>query len=280
MKVSCVITTYNRPELVGDAIDSVLRQTRPADQIIVVDDNSSVSYEAVRRKYENRVEFVTTKAGHKGVSAARNTGADLASGEVIAFLDDDDIWLGTKLEQQLAELERRPGCIACSSGHLTSVSAQVRILDAEIVTQSMLLLRNVLGSPSKLMVRKTAFEAGIHFDESLNHAEDWDFYLRLCETSAICYVRQALVCYNTDHHVRLTNQFAVIDSESLQEKTRATRKNRGVIGNKYFGVRVASYYVTGIRARKNRLRWIRDAVREVGATAFAWYVFYKLRQRI
>lgn len=280
MKVSCIITTYNRPELLVDAIDSVLRQSLPPDEIIVVDDNSSVSYADVIEKYQGQVQFVKTSEGKKGVSAARNTGIELATGDVIAFLDDDDLWLERKVEFQVAALQEHGDCIACSSGHLDSETGRVRVLAADTVFQRMLMLRNVLGSPSKLMVRREAFDEGLRFDDDLGHAEDWDLYLQLCQQSSIHYIRQALICYNTANHQRLTNQFSVIDTAALQNKFQATYKNKALIGEKNCLVRIASYYITGIGRRKRRWQWVRQARSEVGMYHLIWYVFYKLRHRI
>jgi len=99
--VSVVIPTYNRLRTVGRAIDSVLGQTRPPEQIVVVDDGSEDGTSvALRQRYGDAIVLLTQP--NRGVAAARNAGIAAATGELIAFLDSDDYWLPGKLESQLA----------------------------------------------------------------------------------------------------------------------------------------------------------------------------------
>jgi hypothetical protein len=100
MRISVVIPTYNRAAAVGEAVESVLRQTHPADEIIVVDDGSTDRTDEVLAGFGDRIRIVAQPNG--GVSAARNTGIRLATGNWLAFLDSDDVWL----PQRLATLAR------------------------------------------------------------------------------------------------------------------------------------------------------------------------------
>lgn len=99
--VTAIITTHNRNNLVGRAIESVLNQTYENLECIVVDDASVVSAEVVCKNYP--VEFIyIPKKESKGGNHARNVGIKAAKGEYVAFLDDDDYWLPTKIEKQVA----------------------------------------------------------------------------------------------------------------------------------------------------------------------------------
>ena len=106
MKISVVIPAYNAEQHIGRAIDSVLAQTRPADEIIVIDDGSTDATAEVIRSFGDRVTLIQQK--NAGVSVARNTGIEAATGDWIAFLDADDEWLPEKLKRQAEHLSRNP----------------------------------------------------------------------------------------------------------------------------------------------------------------------------
>ena len=104
--VSVVIPAYNAGAYIGRALDSVLAQTRGADEIIVVDDGSSDDTKQVVDRYGQVVRYI--HQGNAGVSVARNTGIEAARSKWIAFLDADDEWFLEKLAKQMALLERNP----------------------------------------------------------------------------------------------------------------------------------------------------------------------------
>ena len=95
LSVSVVIPTYNRAEVVSEAVESVLAQTVPADEILVVDDGSTDATAAVLKTYGERIRLI--RQDNAGVSAARNAGIEAASSEWIAFLDSDDTWSPDRL---------------------------------------------------------------------------------------------------------------------------------------------------------------------------------------
>lgn len=97
--VSVIIPCYNAASMVGRAIESVLRQTRPADEILVVDDGSSDGSQDIVRTYEPRVRLI--QAAHGGAGAARNRGLAEATGDWVKFLDNDDELEPSVLERQL-----------------------------------------------------------------------------------------------------------------------------------------------------------------------------------
>jgi glycosyltransferase involved in cell wall biosynthesis len=112
--VSVIIPAYNRQDTIGEAVFSALGQTRGDIEVIVVDDGSTDGTEAVVRSIKDpRVRFIRT--GHVGSVAARNEGFRRASGEAIALLDSDDVWMPRKLERQLEMLERHPDLLAVVS---------------------------------------------------------------------------------------------------------------------------------------------------------------------
>src|SRR5690606_36349872 len=108
--VSVVISAYNRPDYLQNAIASVLSQTVSDYEIIVVDDCSPVSLETVLRDIACPVRYHRL-ARNSGANKARNEGVRLAQGRYVAFLDDDDAWLPRKLEWQLPQLQEATACI-------------------------------------------------------------------------------------------------------------------------------------------------------------------------
>src|SRR5664280_1650862 len=105
-KVSVVIPTYNRLAYLREALDSVLAQTRAADEILVVDDGSTDGTEAAISALPAPVRYLRQQ--NAGPAAARNHGLREAKGDWIAFLDSDDLWVPEKLEAQMDFLERNP----------------------------------------------------------------------------------------------------------------------------------------------------------------------------
>lgn len=104
--VSVVLPVCNGERYVGEAIESVLRQTRPPDEVVVVDDGSTDGSLAVVERYAPRVRHVVQP--NAGVGAARNRGVELARGRFLAFLDHDDLWVEDKLDRQLEALGADP----------------------------------------------------------------------------------------------------------------------------------------------------------------------------
>jgi glycosyltransferase involved in cell wall biosynthesis len=104
--VSVVIPTFNRAPILRRAIDSALAQTRPADEIIVVDDGSTDDTRRVVESYGGKVHYI--HQSNAGVGAARNAGIDAATSQFIAFLDSDDAWDRDKLKLQMEILETHP----------------------------------------------------------------------------------------------------------------------------------------------------------------------------
>ena len=123
--LSVVIPTRNRAYLVGEAIESALNQRPGQVEVIVVDDGSTDdTAKVVTEKFGSQVRLLRTP-DRSGAGAARNAGLRVASGELVAFLDDDDLWLPGKLDAELNALERFPDADGIVSDSLTFVQGQV-----------------------------------------------------------------------------------------------------------------------------------------------------------
>lgn len=180
--VSVIIPTYNRADLVQEAVASVLAQSFRDFEVLVVDDGSTDGTEAALAPYASRLRLLRRES-RGGVSAARNTGIKAARGEWLAFLDSDDLWLPDKLSRQLAYLARHPELNLCQTEE-TWVRGGVRVnpplshrkVGGRIFFPS---LERCLVSPSAVILHRRLFEEHGGFDEDLPAAEDYDLWLRL-----------------------------------------------------------------------------------------------------
>ena len=212
--VTAIITTHNRNDLVGRAIESVLHQTYKNLECIVVDDASIVSAEAVCRKYS--VEFIyIPKAECKGGNHARNVGIKAAKGEYIAFLDDDDYWLPTKIEKQVALIIEKQCALVYSNAKAeivqgNNVTYMEYSLDYtkrgdmhEKIFMSICCLNITI-----LVEKQKLFEVGL-FDEDVRFWQEYELTMRLAQVSLFYFVDEILAVYrvNVKDTGRLTNKY-------------------------------------------------------------------------
>jgi glycosyltransferase involved in cell wall biosynthesis len=206
--VSVVIPTYKRPDMLGRAIDSVLNQTYDNIEIVVVDDNDEDSEyrketEEFMDKYADNDNLVYLKhTENKGGSAARNTGIKTSEGEYIAFLDDDDIWVNTKLKKQIEVFKNNNnlGLVYCRMYSFKNNTGEVyhkkkiKLVNGSIYTD--MLEMNYIGTPTAL-VKKICFQKVGLFDIELLSRQDHDMFLRISKNYDIDYVDEFLVKFSS-----------------------------------------------------------------------------------
>ena len=107
-KVTLIMPTYNCASFIRAALDSVFNQTRPPDEVIVVDDRSTDNTSEILLSYGDRIICITSLDSGGYASAVRNVGLAAATGDYIAFLDADDVWFPNKLAEQIAVLDANP----------------------------------------------------------------------------------------------------------------------------------------------------------------------------
>lgn len=184
--VSVIIAAYNAEKYIAQAIDSVLAQSHPCVECIVVDDGSTDGTAEIVKGYGGRVRYLYQQNAER--SAARNNGMREARGELISFLDADDVLAPEKLAEQAAFLAEHPDYDVAYSrvsyfddNDGTSFTPQRRTPSGDIVAE--LLYGNFITIHSPLIRRDAAGHAG-GFDPARNRYEDWDFLLRLALTGA------------------------------------------------------------------------------------------------
>lgn len=196
--VSVVIPAFNAAWCIRHAIDSVLAQSFPDFELIVVDDGSTDDTSEILRSYGDALLVVSQPNG--GMSSARNAGIRNARGRYLAFLDADDRWLPAKLERQVALLDNRPELAFCAA------TATLEAPDGQVVgawacqgngtasvTEVFAAHALIAGGASSVLARRELVQALGGFDETLFGAEDTDLWIRLAAHGGFACIPEALV---------------------------------------------------------------------------------------
>jgi glycosyltransferase involved in cell wall biosynthesis len=213
MQVSVIIPTHDRATPVVRAVESVLAQSAPPFEVIVVDDGSTDDTGARLKQFVPRVRY--ERRPHRGVSAARNHGARLAIGRWLAFLDSDDQWLPDKMRIHTALHRDHPELSVSQTGEIW-IRDGVRVNPCrhhakprgDIFAPS---LQRCLVSPSAVMLRRDLFLAAGGFDEDLPVCEDYDLWLRLASRVAFGLADQELVVKHGGHADQLSSRYWGMD---------------------------------------------------------------------
>ena len=183
MSISVVIPAYNASRFLRETLDSVLRQTLPADEILVIDDGSSDDTAAIARSYGPPVRVISRQNAKLG--ATRNFGTQEATGKWVAFVDADDIWKENKLQLQMEELSRHPEADLCYTGHVefTAENGGIQLRSpfpappADKIREY--LFRRSTFLPSSVIIRRQVLLEVGGFCTDPDIAEDWDLWMRL-----------------------------------------------------------------------------------------------------
>lgn len=248
--VSAVIPTYNGTRYLAEAVHSVMAQTYEVLEIIVVDDGSQEDIEKILSPFFPKVNYVRQE--NAGPAAARNHGISIAKGDLIAFLDDDDVWHPTKIAVQVSRLIENPRCaLVYSYAELIDENGRVIPNEAPVPTEFPcgsvyleFLRKNRINTPSVTLVRREVFEEIGLFDENKEciSCEDYDLWLRIAsnyevlfcpETIASYRIRNSGISQNLDKHLsahfyvfnKLVSQHNQVPKLSDREFHRAFNSN-------------------------------------------------------
>ena len=206
IEFSVVVPTYNRANLLPRALESILVQSHPAREIIVVDDGSSDATAVLLRREYPQVRYHYQR--HNGVSAARNLGIRHATTRWIAFLDSDDRWHPQKLHFQAVSISNNPRIrlVHCNevwlrNGSKVTQPEHLRKFGGSIFSQC---LNHCVIAASSAVIRRDVFNDVGFFDESLKACEDYDMWLRITANEPVGFVEEALVTRFSGHGGQLS----------------------------------------------------------------------------
>ena len=203
--VSVVIPCFNQARYVREAIESVLTQTEPPQEIIVIDDGSTDATLSLLKAFGRSIQVIAQANG--GVAAARNVGIAASKGDYVALLDSDDAWLPDKLAAQMRLAARWPDAVLlhtlCSTMDKNSLprrDSAEEYPDRIEVDALERLLGHCYPTTSSCIIRRSALELVGGFDVAFERqggyaAEDWELYVRLAEVGAFASVGKPLTKY-------------------------------------------------------------------------------------
>src|SRR5271170_984906 len=199
-RVSVIMPVYNGAATIAEAIDSALAQSYRDLEVIVVNDGSTDATAEVLRRYDGRIRIIDRPNG--GIAAARNTGVATSTGEYLAFLDCDDIWMPQMVERAVAALDGDSGCVLAYT-NCAVIDSEGRDLHSALIgagvdyapTLEEMLSRLWPIMPSAVAMRRATFDACGGFSEEFRSYgfEDVTFWLRAREHGAFYYDPECLV---------------------------------------------------------------------------------------
>jgi glycosyltransferase involved in cell wall biosynthesis len=199
-KISVIIPNYNYAAYISEAIRSVLSQTYSNIEIIVVNNGSEDNSLEILSRFEN--EIILINQSNKGQSGARNSGIEKSTGDLIAFLDADDIWEPTKLEKQILLINEGTQLVYCGIASFESESGSTLSMDMPVYKGSCALdfLENpgvavVVGGESTVLITRELIHRVGMFDSRLGISAGWDFYRRCSLQTNFDFVPESLTKY-------------------------------------------------------------------------------------
>jgi glycosyltransferase involved in cell wall biosynthesis len=225
--VSVVIPNFNYGDYLEQCLSSVLNQTYPKIEVIVVDDGSTDDSFKILQKYEGLIRVINQT--NSGVNAARNAGIRKAKGEYIAFCDSDDFWEKDKIEKQVAKLGSHWRVGLVYSGYRLIIESDKtsfvrrgafrgKVKDEFIKYPTLAI---VIGGGSTAILKREVFDCGVYFDETLlGNGEDWDFFRRVAQLTEFDFIDEPLVSvrrHESSRGSRSLNHFYLGNLASIEK---------------------------------------------------------------
>jgi glycosyltransferase involved in cell wall biosynthesis len=243
-KVSVIIPAYNCENYIGAAIDSILGQNYPSLEILVVDDGSTDSTADVLETFGDKVQVISQK--NSGSAVARNIGLEKSTGDYIAFLDSDDIWLEGKLSSQVSFLETHAeyGLVysdwVCwhpdkdgifkDHGYDKDTTSAKRPLSGWLFEE---LIKDCIVWTGTVLMRRAVYEKTGAFDATLMRGQDYDYWLRIAQEFKIHKLADIHAVYrihdqSVSHKPKSINYQYVLLRKALTALEKGNVKNQTV----------------------------------------------------
>jgi glycosyltransferase involved in cell wall biosynthesis len=281
--VSVIIPTFNRGDLIGRSIRSVLAQTHHDWECVVVDDCSADHTRAVVEGFNDpRIRYLRREENGGG-SAARNSGIEAAQGTYLAFLDSDDEWIPDKLSRQLELFHNsKDGIVGCVVCGVTIIDKKNREFVRKQFPESqkyeeILSFRDWKLTTSCFVLHRSVVEAGIRFDENFPCYQDWDLIVRIAQKFKVDSVAEPLVKQYRNHqgcHVWVKG--VVLQGRlKILEKYGSELMQRPAILADFHRKIARSYLRAGDRKSARRHMWtaFRTCPSSVGRVKLLWNLY-------
>jgi glycosyltransferase involved in cell wall biosynthesis len=231
----------------------------------VVDDCSTDDIATVIQSFdEPRMQCIRHDA-NRGGSAARNTGIKAATGDFIAFLDDDDEWEPEKTVRQLKLLDRYDAALCTRHG---AISGRYRRKE-RVTLDDLRKGRFLTGGTSILMARANVLRDTL-FDETLPRSQDWDIFIRLAQKYAIGYLNEPLVRQHKGSYPRIGNRIRNMRAREIENECRMLRKHERFLGTKWFRRHMCRKLLAERRNLRDKMVDIIYTARRYGAVNVLW----------
>lgn len=220
-QVSVILPTYNRAQLLKEALDSLEKQTFKDFEVLVIDDGSTDATNDIIKTYRSKINLRSIAfSDNQGVSSARNQGIRESSAPWVAFLDSDDLWLPEKLAVQMEYLKQHPDIQICQTeeiwirnGKRVNPMNKHQKSGGDIFRRC---LELCVVSPSATIINRKLLQEVGPFDETLPACEDYDLWLRISYRYPIELIPEALIIKRGGHADQLSRQFPAMDYYRIQ----------------------------------------------------------------
>ena len=253
MLISIIIPTYNRAHLIGETLDSILVQTYPNWECIVVDDGSTDTTADVMREYikkDNRFQYHQRPINKiKGPNSCRNYGFEMSNGEYIKWFDSDDVMLPYLLEKQVLSFAKNVEMSVCKLSYFDferRVPIKENIISSKNLIEDYLIGNVTFYISGPLWKRSFLEKQNQLLDESLTNLDDWDFNLRmLYQKPNITNVNEVLILYRV-HGDSLSQEINKLNFKEIKSELEARRKHLKLLKiNKLASPSVLQHYIKG-----------------------------------
>jgi glycosyltransferase involved in cell wall biosynthesis len=275
--VSAVIPSYNYGRFVAEAVASVLGQTYPHVEVIVVDDGSTDDTPQRLEPFGTRIRYLRQE--NQGLSGARNTGIRAARGPFVALLDADDVWHPRKLEVQMRYLGAHPEVGLVGSDLFTDRREHwPAVGEASGLEAVPLGLDDVVGrchfAPSSAVIRRACLDEVGLFDPGLRCVEDREMWIRFVRRFRIAKLPVPLLWYRT-HGASLSARAARMEESELRVLRRAFAEVPELRGRPLFRLKTFSYAAYNSAYAYGAARQWLPALRRLLHSMLLWPVPYR-----
>jgi len=255
--VSIIMPAYNAEKFISKSIESVLQQTYQNWELLVVNDGSKDNTSSVVSSFHDaRIKLIEQVNG--GVSKARNTGITNSTGEFIAFLDSDDLWLKDKLEIQVKYLMKNQNIVLSYGDYLSFIEDRKIIENKQLYPfkikdlKKRLLVFNFIATLT-VMVKSDVLKATGGFDTELFGPEDWDLWIKISQKGSIGYIKENLAMYreheggiSKNKKRQLNEEYKVINRHILQSNNEILKK----YALWFYNLKLANFYFSQKKLKK------------------------------